>query len=175
MEFSRKYGSGEDGKPAEGPRSTVKTRIETRGFPHQVGPRLERLSCLAYPLQKPTLVKEVVKAVHPGETETRATPLELCEEFLLVTLTSICRTDRRSLTWKPLPSCTSGEEGQTLIAFAVSNPNPANDLTIPQTWADEWAWGQATCIPCLAYVWPVVPSQPLRRVCRTRALPGPRL
>lgn len=113
-----------------------------------LGPRLESPSP-AYPSQKPKLVKEFERAVQSG-----AVLFELHEDFLVVTLTGVHGTDRVSLTWKPLPSCTPGGGGQTLIAFAVPNPNPASDLTILQTWADDQARGQPASVPpglCVAW------------------------
>lgn len=75
-----------------------------------------------------------------------------------------------SLTWKPLPAVP--REGQTLIAFAIPNPNPAGgDLTVPHTGRSS-GHGSAYLALCLACVRPVAASQAQGRVCRVRTLLG---
>lgn len=65
--------------------------------------------------------------------------------------------------------CTQRKDRQALIAFAVPNPNPASDLTVPPSHRQEQQpWVSA----CLAYVWLGAASQAHGRVCVVRILLG---
>lgn len=69
--------------------------------------------------------------------------------------------------------CTQRKDRQALIAFAVPNPNPASDLTVPPSHSQEQQpWVSACLAFCLAYVWPGAAFQAHGRVCVVRILLG---
>ena len=124
-------------------RENQKTRAE-RQLPHGVGPACPP----GTPFPEPGLVRGAVRLPSPRGNWVGAKLCELQGKLLLVTLMALPMGQAQSLSeQEAFAQLCPG--GQTLIAFAVPNPNPDNDLAAPQMWAGKQGVGSASLGPLL--------------------------